>query len=156
MNSILLDFPNNLHNISGDTLLLEGETDHFSSSVLLPGAIQCQITRYHSHEDTTASWEATMFRSESFQKAAGTYHTLYKQLIRCFALLSDGSLARLNGEWHEPDGNLPFTVSTLKLSTVQWKYRKMEVELELRSEWTGWVVSIYVVSKEKDDVDHMK
>jgi hypothetical protein len=150
MDSVLRDFPNNLRGITGDTILLEGETDHFSSTVWLPGAEQCQVTRYHSGEDTTASWQATMFHTEDYEKAAARYHALYKQLSKCFTHLKDGSIVWLEGQWSPPTPDLVFSVSTLKLSTRSYWYKKMEIELELLYQLGDWEIHINVASKEKD------
>src|SRR5579863_2645926 len=54
IDAVLGDLPNNLRQVTGELLLAEGETDNYVSLVVVPGAMNCIVTRYHSVEDTTA------------------------------------------------------------------------------------------------------
>jgi hypothetical protein len=156
IDSVLLDFPNNLRNISGEAILSQGEVDHFASRVFLPGAETCIITRYHSTEDTTASWQARMYHHEDFDKAASQYHELFHLLKSCYARLEDGSILRLQGEWEPAREENAFTSSSFHLPTVLWKYRKVQVDIELLYQLSDWVVNINIISKERDDKDWSK
>src|SRR5438874_2332141 len=64
--TVLGDFPYNYKHITGDLVQTEGEIEQYASTVTLPGAETCVIGIYHSALDTTASWQALMFRSEEF------------------------------------------------------------------------------------------
>src|SRR6476646_4106245 len=64
--AVLHDFPHNFSDIRGELILAQGEIENYASRVELPGSELCLITRYHSLEDTTASWQAKMFRNEDF------------------------------------------------------------------------------------------
>src|ERR1700729_88150 len=70
IDSGLGDLPNNLRQVTGELLLAEGEADSYVSLVAVPGARNCIVTRYHSVEDTTASWQAKMFTGGDFGAAA--------------------------------------------------------------------------------------
>ena len=153
VDSVLLDFPQNLRNITGDPLLSQGEVDHFFSKVVLPGSESCMVTRYHSTVDTTASWQARMFHSEDFTKASEAYHDIYRILKKCYLLFDDGSLVYLNGDWEPASEEKAFTTCTLTLSTPAWRYRKVQVQIEILYRISDWVVNLNVVSKERDDKD---
>jgi hypothetical protein len=149
--AVLQDFPNNLRNITGGLVLAQGETNNYASLVELPGSENCSITRYHSVDDTTASWQARMYSADDFKKAAHEYHELYKKLEVCYVKLVDGSIIYLQGEWEPAREDVSFTTSTLRLTTGDWRYKEVKVELELVYQLSDWVVNINIVSKKRDD-----
>jgi hypothetical protein len=153
VDSVLIDFPKNLRNITGDSLISQGEVDHFFSRVVLPGSESCTISRYHSKEDTTASWQARMFHGEDFARASAAYHNLYRVLKKCYVHLDDGSMVYLKGEWEPANEDKTFSTCTLTLSTPLWRYRKVKVEIEILYQISDWVVNLNVFSKENDDRD---
>lgn len=151
IDSVLRDFPNNLRHITGDLVLAQGEFENYASTVELPGAENCTITRWHSIDDTTASWQAQMFKSDDFGAASKQYHALFRQLQRCYLKLVDGSVIYLNGDWEPAQEATRFTTSTLRLLTGDWRYREVKVELELVYLFSDWAVRINIVSKKRDD-----
>jgi hypothetical protein len=153
MESVLHDYPANFWNISGELVLQQGEIENYASLVLLPGADECSITRYHSVEDTTASWQAKMFRNEDFALAAKQYKTLYQHLKGCYLKLIDGSIVYLRGEWEEPKEEKAFAMSTLRLVTGDWRYREMKIDLEMVYQFPEWMININVSGKKKDSLE---
>jgi hypothetical protein len=149
--AVLHDFPNNLRHITGELLLAQGEIDNYVSTIEPPGAESCVITRYHSHSDSTASWQAKMYSGEDFDKASDAYHAIYKQLQSCYLLLPDSSMVFLKGQWEPAREEITFTTSTLRLNTGDERYQEVQVELELLYQVTKWVVNINIVSKRPDD-----
>jgi hypothetical protein len=148
---VLRDFPNNLRNITGELLLAQGDIENYASIVQLPDAENCTITRYHSKEDTTASWQAKMYTSDEFGKAAGQYHDLFRKLQSCYITLADGNIAYLQGVWEPAKEGAAFTTSTLRLNNGDWRYREVKVEVELVYLLADWAVHINIVSKKPDD-----
>lgn len=151
IDAILKDFPDHLRHISGDLVLAQGEFENYASVVVLPGSAECTITRWHSVEDSTASWQAKMFAGDDFAAASGTYHALFRKLQRCYLRLVDGSIVYLNGDWEPAAEGAAFTTSTLRLSTGDWRYKEVKVEIELAYLMPDWVVRINIVSKKRDD-----
>ena len=151
IDAVLKDFPDNLRHISGDLVLAQGEFENYASVVILPGSAECTITRWHSVDDTTASWQAKMFVSDDFAAASGEYHSLFRKLQRCYLRLVDGSIVYLNGDWEPAAEGASFTTSTLRLTTGDWRYKEVKVELELAYLMPEWVIRINIVSKKRDD-----
>jgi len=149
--TVLQDFPNNLRNITGELVLAQGEFENYASIVELPGAEHCTITRYHSYDDTTVSWQAKMYSSDDFGKAAHEYHELYRQLERCYVRLVDGSVFYLQGAWEPAREEAPFTTSTLRLNTGDPRYKEVKVEIELVYLLADWGININIITKKRDD-----
>jgi hypothetical protein len=142
--AVLHDFPDNLRNITGQLVLAEGEIENYSCTVELPGAEQCVITRYHSMRDSTVSWQAKMYSNEDFEKAAREYHALYRKLEGCTLLLADSSVLYLKGEWEPAREKMSFTTSTLRFTAGDWRYREVQIQVELTYLQNNWVVNINI------------
>jgi hypothetical protein len=152
LQSVLEDYPNNFHNISGDVLLEQGEAEQYESKVQIPGSEACIIGRYHSVIDTTASFQAIMFRSEEFEAAAKQYKAIYKQLKSSPVVMVDKSKLYFNGSFSEPDNSLDFTVSTLTIPLEDRRFAGFRVDLELVYTMNEWAVNINM-GKKKDDTE---
>ena len=151
IDSILRDFPNNLRHITGDMVLAQGEFENYVSTVQLPGSADCIITRWHSTGDTTASWQAKMYSGDDFNAAEKCYRQLYHQLKGCYMRLQDSSLVYLKGDWNPATQEASFTSSTLRLGIDDWRYREVQVDVELVYLLADWAVRINIVSKPPDD-----
>jgi hypothetical protein len=149
--AVLHDFPYNLRNITGELVLAQGEFENYASTVALAGAGSCIVTRYHSVDDTTASWQAKMYTGDDFKKAAQEYHELYKKLQRCYVRLVDGSLVYVSGVWEPAKEEAAFTTSTLRLTTGDWRYKDVKIELEIVYLLTEWTININIITKKRDD-----
>ena len=151
IDSVLRDFPYNLRHITGELVLAQGEFENYASLVMVPEAQSCVVTRYHSADDTTASWQAKMFNSDDFDEANREYQQLYRQLKTCYVKFVDGSIFYLEGQWEPAKSGASFTTSTLRLMTGDWRYKDVKVELELVYLLADWAVNINIVSKLRDD-----
>ncbi|HEX9509363.1 MAG TPA: hypothetical protein VF939_02695 [Puia sp.] len=149
--AVLTDFPFNLRNITGELVLAQGEFENYASIVQLTEAERCTITRYHSVDDTTVSWQAKMKKYDEFAAAAHQYHDLYKKLEHCYLRLVDGSIIYLQGVWEPAKEDAAFTTSTLRLTTGDWRYKEVKVELELVYLLAEWEVNINILTKKRDD-----
>lgn len=148
--TILSDFPYNYRHITGELVDATGDWHQYASTVTLPGSETCLVGVYHSELDTTASWQALMFRSETFGKAASAYKRLYHQLNHCRLKMVDGSLYYLEGDYEEASEGMDFITTALKLQTSDERFREFYVELELLYKLDEWVVNVNMVSKKKD------
>lgn len=148
--SVLMDFPNNFHNISGESILEQGEVEQYESKVQLPGSIACIIGRYHSVIDTTASFQAIMFKSDEYEAAAKQYRSIYRQLKASPVVMVDGSKLYLTGDFSEPDNALDFTVSTLVFPSHDRRFMNFKIDLELVYTMTEWSVNINMGKKKPD------
>jgi virulence-associated protein VapD len=148
--TILSDFPYNYRHITGDLVEVTGDWHQYASRVMLPGAESCLVGVYHSELDTTASWQALMFRGETFKQAASAYKRLYQQLKHCRLKMVDGSVYYLDGDFEEATEEMDFITTALNVQTADERFREFHVELELLYKMDEWVVNLNMVSKKKD------
>jgi hypothetical protein len=148
--TILSDFPYNYKHITGELVEATGDWQQYASTVSIPGAENCLIGQYHSELDTTASWQALMFRGETFEKAATAYKRLYHQLKQCHLRMVDGSVFYLDGDYEPATEDMDFVTSALQIQTADERFREFKIELEMLYKMDEWVVNINMVSKKKD------
>ena len=151
IDAVLRDFPNNLRNITGELVLAQGEFENYASMLALPESEHCVITRWHSTQDTTVSWQAAMLTTDDFGKADHAYHDLYRKLQQCYIQLVDGTVVYLKGSWEPAKEGAAFTTSTLRLTIDDQRYKEVRVELELVYQLAEWGVHINIFSKRPDD-----
>jgi len=151
IDTILRDFPNNLRHITGELVLAQGEFENYASMVQLADAESCVITRWHSFRDTTVSWQAELYNGDDFDAAEKNYHQLFRQLHECYMRMPDSTLVYLRGDWEPIKEGVAFTTSTLQLKTGDWRYREVQVQVELVYNLAEWTVRVNIVSKRPDD-----
>jgi hypothetical protein len=151
IDAVLRDFPNNLRNITGELVLAQGEFENYASVLALPESQHCIITRWHSTQDTTVSWQAAMLTTDNFGKADRTYRELYQKLQQCYIQLADGTIVYLKGTWEPAKEGASFTTSTLRVAVDDQRYKDVRVELELVYQLAEWGVNINIFSKKPDD-----
>ena len=117
----------------------------------LPESEHCVITRWHSTQDTTVSWQAAMFTTDDFGKADHVYRELYKKLQQCYIQLVDGTVVYLKGSWEPAKDGVSFTTSTLRPTIDDPRYKEVRIELELVYQLAEWGVNINIFNKKPDD-----
>ncbi len=147
---IIQDFKKNFSTIEGVQLPSQGEMDVFRSKASIPGALHCGIYRFHSLQDTTANWQAIMYEGESYENAVKIYKNTFHQLKKSKMKWVDKTIVSFAGDLEIPDENVSFTVSTLRLNTVDKPYRSFFGEVELTSTYIGWEVHLNFHNRKND------
>lgn len=153
LNKIVADFSNNYHNIQGESIDKDQDRDAYYSLVTLPGSISTTIFRFHSLKDTTASWQATMFKGESYTEALKAYKNTSRYLNKCRVSVPGNANAGFNGKLEEPDANLTFAVSTFTLNTDAKAYKDFLAEVEMvHVNYGEWEVHLSLHNKRPDNI----
>ncbi len=147
---VVESFQNNYGSIQGDALPADDDRDVYQSTIQLPGASRCVIYRFHSVEDTTASWQALLYSGDDFKEASKVYKTSFRQLKQ--AKFNDGlSQHSLGGEMVPPTESLRFTTSVLRPAVEQGIYKNFIAEVEMINTMDGWIVQLNLHSRKDDD-----
>ena len=147
---IVQDFKKNFSTIEGRQLPSQGEMDVYHSKVTIPGAVHCAIYRFHSLEDTTASWQAIMYEGDSYENAVKIYKNTFHQLKKSKMKWGDKGTISFIGELEMPVENVRFTVTPLRLNNMDLPYRSFFGEIELTSAYDGWVVHLNLHNRKND------
>lgn len=147
---IVQDFKMNFSTIEGSQLVSRQEMDVYRSTITIPGALHCAIYRFHSAEDTTASWQAIMYEGDSYEDAIKIYKNTFRQLKKIRIKGLDKSNISFTGELEMPAENIRFAVTTLRLNTMDIAFEYFFGEIELISNYDGWEVHLNLHRKKND------
>jgi hypothetical protein len=151
LEDIVLDFRINFESIKGDSISKEGNVHVYESAVKLPGALECIISYYNSRMDTTASWQAVMYRGDDFKEASKAYQNLYRLIKKTHVRWIDRSSIGFSGEMQSPTEEIRFAVSTLKFNLDDRRYKKFEAEVELINNYNNWEVRVNMHTRKADE-----
>ncbi len=153
LNKIVSDFRHNYHNIQGEEIDKDQDRDMFQSLITLPGSVSTIIYRFHSTKDTTASWQAIMFKGESYAEAVKAYKNTSRYLNKCRVAVPGNASAGFNGKLQEPNASLTFAVSTFTLNTDAALYKDFLAEVEMVNVTYGeWEVHLSLHNKKPDNL----
>lgn len=147
LNKVVLDFKNNFRNIQSQHLPVEINADAYQSIICLPGASHCTILRYHSEEDNSASWQATMYTGDSYNEAVKNYKKVFSQIKKTSIKGIESAPTKFKGDIESIDENVRFTVSSLRLSTSDIMFKNFVADIELTNTYFGWEVHLNLYSK---------
>lgn len=140
----------NFNTIKGDTIGTQEDVETYSSQVKLPGASDCVIFEFHSVKDTTASWQAVMYRGEDFREAERTYANVFRLVKKSQLRWIDKSAVGFEGMFEPAKADVRFALSTLDLDLADPRYKNFKAEIELMPTYSGWEVHLNLHSKKPD------
>ena len=146
---VVENYQHNYLDIQGMALEPDEDRDIFASTVGLPGASSCVIYRFHSRQDTTASWQALLYEGEDFKDASKAYKNAIKQLKQTKFKVGMQKIS-FDGEVISPSESLRFTTSILKPTEYSDHYKNFEAEVEMLNSMEGWIVRLNLHSRKQD------
>ncbi|MEX0636838.1 MAG: hypothetical protein WD135_08720 [Ferruginibacter sp.] len=151
LSTVIEHFQNNYNEIKGELLPSDPDRDIFKSTVLLPGTLRCVIYRFHSKEDSSASYQATLYKGEDFNEAAKVYKKVFKQTSQTKFKVG-GENYSLEGTLLQPSEDLRFTSSILRSTNYSDLYKNFIAEVEIINNMVGYTVHLYLHNR-KADID---
>ncbi len=146
---VVENYQNNYQQIQGAALPADEDRDIFQSSIQLPGASQCVIYRFHSVEDTTASWQAILFSGEDFKEASKVYKNTFKYLKQTKFKVGEIKNS-FEGDLISPTDELRFTTTILRPAVDSEIYKNFIAEIEMINSIEGWTVQLNLHSRKED------
>lgn len=149
LSKVVENFQQNYNGIQGIALPPDEDRDIFASTVGLPGASSCVIFRFHSKQDTTASWQALLYEGEDFKDASKAYKNAIKHLKQTKFKVGIRKIS-FEGETVNPSESLRFTTSIFKPTEYTDIYKNFIAEVEMLNSMEGWIVKINLHSRKAD------
>ncbi len=150
VSTIVENYSTNYHQIQGVPLPADEDRDIFVSTISLPGTSKCVIYRFHSEEDTTASWQAILYSGEDYKEAVKTYKNSFRQIKQTKFNVGITKVS-FAGDMEPPSESLRFTSSILRPSVTSGIYKNFIAEVELLNSVEGWTVQLSLHSRKADD-----
>lgn len=146
---IVENYSNNYRQIQGEALPADDDRDIFLSTVSLPGITKCVIYRFHSNEDSSASWQALLYSGEDFKEAVKVYKNSFRQIKQTKFNVGITRLS-FEGEIEAPSEVLRFTSTVLRPSIATGIYKNFVAEVEILNSVEGWTVQLSLHSRKED------
>lgn len=147
---VVENYQNNYGRIQGPELTPDEDRDVFQSTILLPGASHCVIYRFHSVEDTTASWQAVLYTGEDFKEASKIYRNAFRNLKQT-KFTEGGTQNSLEGDINPPTETIRFTSTILRPAVKTDIYKNFIAEIEMINTLDGWTVQLNLHSRKDDE-----
>ncbi len=149
VSTVVENFPNNYHQIQGDALPADEDRDIFLSTISMPGTSKCVIYRFHSEQDTSASWQAVLYTGEDYKEALKIYKSSFRQIKQTKFTVGITKVS-FEGEFEAPNEALRFNSSVLRPSMQEGVYKNFIAEVELLNSIEGWTVQLSLHSRKED------
>ncbi len=146
---VVENYQHNYLDIQGLALQPDEDRDIFASTVGLPGASSCVIYRFHSRQDTTASWQAVLYEGEDFKDASKAYKNAIKHLKQTTFKVGMQKIS-FDGDVISPSEDLRFTTSIFKPTESTDSYKNFIAEVEMLNSMEGWIVRLNLHSRKQD------
>ena len=151
LNTVVTDFKNNFKTIQGAPVNLLEDADIYKATNSIPGAIESFIIRYHSVDDTSASFQAVLYDGEDFGAAEKQYKDLYRMISKSRLKMEQFSTG-FEGKMKAANESASFTISQLKATSQSATYLNFVAEIELINELYNWKVKLNLHNKKADDL----
>lgn len=149
LSMVVEHFQNNYLQIQGNMLPSDPDRDIYQSTVFLPGASKCVIYRFHSEQDSSASWQALLYSGEDYAAAAKAYKQAFTQTKQ--TKFKTGIVKNsFEGTYLEPSEDLRFTTSILRTTAEGELYKNFMAEIEIINSMEGWTVQLNLHSRKED------
>lgn len=149
LSTVVEHFQNNYHQIQGEMLPSDPDRDIFLSTVMVQGASKCLIYRFHSKEDSSASWQALLYSGEDFDVASKIYKQAFRQTRQTKFKIGLENYS-FEGSLLAPTEDLRFTSSILRPTYDVGQYKNFVAEIEMINTVEGWTVQLNLHSRKAD------
>lgn len=150
LQKIVLDFRLDFHSIQDSLIAQQAGSETYSSKVNLPGFSDCSILRFHSVEDSSSAFEAIYYDGDNYDDAVKNYRNCIRMLKRSHMKWIDNTGMSFGGPETEPEPNVSFAVSTLRLNIQDQRYKDFCAQVELVSDLFKWQVHLNFINKRSD------
>jgi hypothetical protein len=150
MQKIIGDYYDHFYNIKGEMLSESVSTIEYQSKVVPQGALESIITEIKSLHNVY-SWEATMLKTDDFEKAVEKYKQIYRQLNGASFKMYDNKSWKFKGTYDTPDDGRAFASSILEPEVAEKVLQRLKIEVALNYNMSEWTIKLFVYEKEADD-----
>jgi hypothetical protein len=147
---VVQDYRQNFGGIQGDAIEAQPGTQAFKSTICLPGAQHCFITRYNSQQDKSASWQAILYSGDSYEEALKAYKAALKQIKHTAIPGIENGTVNFTGNVQQADENVRFAATTFRLKTADKFYQELATDVALSGSMYSWEVQVNVYKKRAD------
>ncbi len=150
LEKVIKDYPNQFHNIKGDVIVQNPQTTQYKSTVVVPGAVSCTVTKYADPKDDSYTW-VCVYQSEDFDQAKNKFKEIFGQIKNTIIKIDGEKPFILSGQYETPNETKKTTSVVFELLPPVGEMKKLKVDLNLQYVVNGWKVSLSVYDKDKKE-----
>lgn len=151
LEKVIQDYPNRFKNIKGDVIVNNPQATEYKSTVQIPGAFSCVVTRYSAAKNDAYSWGCTLMKTEDFNTAKNKFKEIFGQIKNSIIRIQGEKPFILNGQYEVPSEDKKFTTVIFELLPSVGEMKKVKVDLSLQYEITGWKILLSVYDLDRKD-----
>jgi len=144
------DYYDHFDHIKGEVISETISTIEYASKVLPLGASESSITEIKSVHNNF-SWQAIMFTTEDYKKAAEKYKQIYNELNGANYNMHENRVWKFKGSYDLPDDDRAFASSILEPDKSEKSLKKLKIEVALSYSIPEWTVKVLIYEKEPDE-----
>ena len=149
LEQVIRDYPNQFHNIQGDLVNQKSNQTEYKSTVLMPGAIACTISKSGAAAEATYSWSCVAANSNSFSAARAKYKEIYDQIANTIIKVEGQKPFILSGQYRTPTETRNLNAISFDLLPAVGEMKSLKIDLSIEKDMASWKVKIHVY-----DADH--
>ncbi|MBS1597177.1 MAG: hypothetical protein JST75_03055 [Bacteroidetes bacterium] len=144
LEKVVKDFPNRFHNIKGDVIVQQAQTVEYKSTVQVPGATSCVVTKHVISNNDSYTWSCTAFTSRDFNIAKNKYKEIYDQIANTIIKVDGQKPFIISGQYRTPYEQRKLTAVVFELLPAVGEMKKLKIELDLQYVVSDWKVTLNV------------
>jgi hypothetical protein len=150
---VIQDYPNQFRNIKGQPVLENSQFTNYESSVRIPGALSCLVTKYNFSRKEAMCWKADLLETSGFQDAKTKYKELYNQIRNSIVRIEGEKPYILNGQYESPVEGKRFHSVTFNMLPSMGEMQKLKVELSLTQQAGVWKIGLIIYDQDRKSYD---
>lgn len=150
LNNVLNDMGNGFLNLRGEVISIQPQSMDYRSVHQLRGSLECMVSVHSDEQKEIYSWQATMIRTEDFQKAVTKFKSLYNS-IKGLRFNPGSGVLTFTADYDDPDQSIGF--ASIVFQDDPEPVSRLRIELLLEYDMLEWYVKILIYEREKEDVD---
>jgi len=152
LEKVVKDFPNRFHNIKGDIIVQHAETVEYKSTIQVPGASSCIVTKHIVSNTDSYSWSCTAFVTRDFNVAKNKYKEIFEEIANTIIKVDGQKPFIISGQYRNPIEDRKLTAVLFELLPAVGEMKKLKIELDLQYVVSEWKVTLNVYdSDHKED-----
>ena len=152
LEKVIKDFPNRFHNIKGDVLVQQTQTIEYKSTVQVPGATACVVTKHTGPSNDIYTWSCSAFTSKDFNLAKNKFKEIYDQIENTIIKVDGQKPFIVSGQYRTPYEQRKLTSVVFELLPAVGEMKNLKIELTLQY-ITDWKISLTVYDSDQKETE---
>ena len=149
LEKVIRDYPNRFHNIKGEMISQQANTAEYRSTIVVPGASSCTVSKQNISSSDIYSWSCTALNTKDFTIARGKFKEIYEQIENTIIKVDGQKPFILSGQYHTPTEMRNRNTIPFELLPAVGEMKSLRIELSLEKDLASWKVKLHVFDGDK-------